>query len=523
MPSQLTFNLDKTLTLCIMARNNVMQVKEQLQRLALLEPKVLERVEIIIIDNDSTDGTSTAVKPFEGVVPFTYISNTEHLSHDNSFTFALNSSIRTHSKYIWLLDARNVVRVGYFEELLDLLENNESGLGLVYLALRANASKPYVQYIDADDFLQHEGIGIIEVSRNIIRTDLIRGYNPRQFSAGSGIPAVPLFLHVALAAKQNVVFSPVVFENARINYAAEVDDPVRTYVKNLISVYDHYEDVEGGNTLSPVTVMKLRSKICDFMLPTIMSLYVLRRKIEGVDSNVSRKIIKQYLGLRPIGAMLRKCVSPVLWGRVFGAIFKVLRKVIEIIAAGITILVCNTVMVKAYTNFKNSLNGYLLRNRIKHLGKNALIEGPVYTDGNKYISIGSDFHCRPGMHLECISTGNYTPRITIGDYVLLEENVRIDAVRDVRIGNNVQIGRNVYIVDYQRGKTNAEALRIVPQERDIYTRGAVDIEDNVVVGPNAVILAGVKIGKGAVIAAGAVVTRSIPPGAVAKGVPARVN
>ena len=49
------------------------------------------------------------------------------------------------------------------------------------------------------------------------------------------------------------------------------------------------------------------------------------------------------------------------------------------------------------------------------------------------------------------------------------------------------------------------------------------IDDDVWVGTRTIILHGVKIGRGAVIAAGAVVTKSIPPYAVAAGVPARAD
>ncbi|WP_008338298.1 2,3,4,5-tetrahydropyridine-2,6-dicarboxylate N-acetyltransferase [Alicyclobacillus acidocaldarius] len=48
------------------------------------------------------------------------------------------------------------------------------------------------------------------------------------------------------------------------------------------------------------------------------------------------------------------------------------------------------------------------------------------------------------------------------------------------------------------------------------------IEDNVLVGANAVILEGVRVGKGAVVAAGAVVIEDVPPGTVVAGVPAKV-
>ncbi len=48
------------------------------------------------------------------------------------------------------------------------------------------------------------------------------------------------------------------------------------------------------------------------------------------------------------------------------------------------------------------------------------------------------------------------------------------------------------------------------------------VEDDVMVGANAVVLEGVRVGAGAVVAAGAIVTADVPPGAVVAGVPARV-
>ena len=48
------------------------------------------------------------------------------------------------------------------------------------------------------------------------------------------------------------------------------------------------------------------------------------------------------------------------------------------------------------------------------------------------------------------------------------------------------------------------------------------IEDNVLIGANAVILEGVRVGHSAVVAAGAVVTEDVPPGWLAAGVPARL-
>ena len=53
-------------------------------------------------------------------------------------------------------------------------------------------------------------------------------------------------------------------------------------------------------------------------------------------------------------------------------------------------------------------------------------------------------------------------------------------------------------------------------------RGDVVVEDDCWIGTNVTILSGVRIGRGSIVAAGAVVTRDVPAGAIVGGVPARV-
>ena len=52
--------------------------------------------------------------------------------------------------------------------------------------------------------------------------------------------------------------------------------------------------------------------------------------------------------------------------------------------------------------------------------------------------------------------------------------------------------------------------------------GAIDIRDNVWIGHQAIIMPGITIGPDAIVAAGAIVTRDVPPGTVVGGVPAKV-
>lgn len=104
----------------------------------------------------------------------------------------------------------------------------------------------------------------------------------------------------------------------------------------------------------------------------------------------------------------------------------------------------------------------------------------------------------------------------------------ICAAASVRIGDRVMLGANTTITD-------TDSHPIVFRERfaahygldmrlaDSATAVApVVIEDDVFVGMHAIVLKGVTIGRGAVVAAGSLVTRDIPPGAIVGGIPARV-
>lgn len=110
-------------------------------------------------------------------------------------------------------------------------------------------------------------------------------------------------------------------------------------------------------------------------------------------------------------------------------------------------------------------------------------------------------------------------RVSIGDYVSIHEYTFIGAFGEVTIGDYVMIATGCSIIS----DSHKFDRKDIPMRRQGITANPVIIGNNVWLGCNSVILGGVKIGDGAVIGAGAVVTRDIPENAVAVGVPCRVK
>lgn len=146
--------------------------------------------------------------------------------------------------------------------------------------------------------------------------------------------------------------------------------------------------------------------------------------------------------------------------------------------------------------------------------------------GAQYISIGDNVWFGKGVQLTAWSHSRanqvFAPEIIIGNNCSVGDYSHITAINKIVIGDNVLLGKNVLITDNAHGMSTFPSMSISPINRELYSKGAVTIEDNVWLGERAAILPGVHIGYGAIIGAGSIVTKDIPPYAIACGNPARI-
>jgi maltose O-acetyltransferase len=103
--------------------------------------------------------------------------------------------------------------------------------------------------------------------------------------------------------------------------------------------------------------------------------------------------------------------------------------------------------------------------------------------------------------------------IFLGEHTVINRGVVMDGRMGLRIGNNVSISEDVMLLTLEHD----------PDSSTFENRGAtVTVGDRVFIGVRAIVLPGVNIAEGAVVAAGAVVTRDVSSYTIVGGVPARI-
>ena len=133
--------------------------------------------------------------------------------------------------------------------------------------------------------------------------------------------------------------------------------------------------------------------------------------------------------------------------------------------------------------------------------------------------------CGKNVHIfgRCSFSG--IENMHVGNNVIFSSNSKILTTRaKVIVGDYVMLGQNLTLVtgDHRTDILGKYMMEIKDSEKLPENDADVVIEDDVWAGTNVTILKGVTIGRGSIIASGAVVTKSIPPYSIVGGVPAKV-
>jgi acetyltransferase-like isoleucine patch superfamily enzyme len=151
-------------------------------------------------------------------------------------------------------------------------------------------------------------------------------------------------------------------------------------------------------------------------------------------------------------------------------------------------------------------------------GKNIYIDDRVVLFQRPHgggIELGDRVH----VYRDSILETGFGGSLTIGDDSSIHPRCQLNAyISSIEIGSRVMVAPNCGFYPYDHGISPGRPITQQPLE----SKGSIFIGDDAWIAYGAIILSGVRIGHGAVVGAGSVVTRSIPEGSVAIGNPAKV-
>lgn len=167
-----------------------------------------------------------------------------------------------------------------------------------------------------------------------------------------------------------------------------------------------------------------------------------------------------------------------------------------------------------YVSAKAEIHGVLLdRGPHVFVGDGVVLHGAADAPG--VLRLGEGAHLHRGVIVEMGAGGG----VEIGAGTHIQPHCIIASFESpIHIGEGVQIAARCSFYSYDHGFEAGIPMAAQP----LQSKGPMVIEDDVWLGVGVSVLDGVRIGKGAVVGAGAVVTKDIPENAIAVGVPAKV-
>ncbi len=163
---------------------------------------------------------------------------------------------------------------------------------------------------------------------------------------------------------------------------------------------------------------------------------------------------------------------------------------------------------------KSHGDGKFKRSDFAKIGKGVILEKGVLIFHPENIAVGGDVY----VGHNAIIKGYYKNKIRIGTGTWIGQQCFLHGAGGLTIGKNVGIGPAVKIITSSH---KADSRKKPVLHTSIEFKKVV-IEDDCDIGVGAIILPGVTIGEGAIIGAGSIVTKDIPPYSIAVGNPARV-
>ena len=430
------------------------------------------KIEIVISDNCSDDNTENLCKRYQKKFPdkIVYIRQKEDIK-DNNFTEVLKLA---NGKFAKLNNDYLYYKKGALGEIISLLENSNDNV--VYFTNR-NFQEPEKQIVKVnnfDEFLSKISYICTWIGGLCVNTSVYKQINTPFRFAELRFCQIDVIVQLmktgtATIVEKNLMNTITIQKKGGYNIA-------KVFGENFITIL---QILKKENVLTNKTYDKVLKKL---LLEHINHYYFDYNKTYNFEKSGYLKYLFKYYKTKPY--FYKSCLKHLL---------KIcLKKFIKIETTK------DKKIIKIFKFIKIS----------KKRKKQAL-------KSNKFVHI-----VRPG-------TAKY---IEVGDFTYGSIDAFCDSVfpYKLKIGRFCSIASGVKFIvssehDYHTLSTYPFRVMLLKTENfEAKSKGDIIIKDDVWIGTNAIILSGVTIGQGAIIAAGAVVTKDVPPYAIAGGNPAQI-
>ncbi len=279
----------KILSLCFPTYNRGWCMKEQIERLKSCPRETLDKMEIIVSDNCSTDDTQQIVESaIESGFQCRYIRNETNLGMDGNFVSCFR---KAQGRYVWLLGDDDFVIIETLCEIVQKL-NASQEYGLMHLyAKPENHLSGFVEYTNLDNCLKEISYNITFISANIVNTRYVQMVDFDKYM-GTWFTLMPVYINALLGEQQNIVFYKSAFDggfdkkrNGGYNY-------FEVFVRNYQEIWiEYYRD----RKISLSQFNFLKKDIWPIIFGYIRSLY-LRREINNYKKEGAWKLLMKYYG-----------------------------------------------------------------------------------------------------------------------------------------------------------------------------------------------------------------------------------
>ena len=174
--------------------------------------------------------------------------------------------------------------------------------------------------------------------------------------------------------------------------------------------------------------------------------------------------------------------------------------------------------VRPYWRVVRAMRRRTLRMAGVSVGNLVTIHEQVHIDRRVAVTIGDRVDIRDRVRIGIAESGERAGQLDIGDGTVILSDTQIDCSARVSVGSGTHVGRRAQIFTHSHDTSR----RDVPVLDAPITVAPVTIGDDVMIYNDVVILPGVTIGNGAIVAIRSVVTRDVAPYAIVAGSPARV-